>query len=247
MFNLSGKKFLVVGASGGIGAAISVFLSKADAKLCISGTRMDALHDVASKCATSATHVLQCNLLNGEEVDTLVDRAAESMSGIDGVVCSAGITLDKLSLRITDEDWDKVIAVNLTSVFKINRGACRAMLKNKGGGRIINISSVVGVTGNVGQANYSASKSGIIGMSKSIALEFASRGITVNCVAPGFIDTQMTAQLSDKQKESILGNIPMGRMGTPEDVASVVLFLASNASSYITGQTIHVNGGMVMC
>ena len=245
MFDVSGKRFLVVGASGGIGSAISIALSRANAELCISGTRADALQSIASQCA-AGVHVMQCDLLNSAEVDTLVDRAAELMSGIDGVVCSAGIVLDKLSLRITDEDWDKVIAINLSAVFRINRSACRAMLKNAGG-RIINISSIVGVTGNVGQANYSASKAGIIGMSKSLALEFASRGITVNCIAPGFIDTPMTAQLSEKQKEHILNNIPMGRMGTPEDIASVVLFLASNASSYITGQTVHVNGGMFMC
>lgn len=245
MFDVSGKRFLVVGASGGIGSAISIALSRANAELCISGTRVDALQSVASQCV-AGVHVMQCDLLNSAEVDTLVDRAAELMSGIDGVVCSAGIVLDKLSLRITDEDWDKVIAINLSAVFRINKSACRAMLKNAGG-RIINISSIVGVTGNVGQANYSASKAGIIGMSKSLALEFASRGITVNCVAPGFIDTPMTAQLSEKQKEHILNNIPMGRMGTPEDISSVVLFLASDASSYITGQTIHVNGGMLMC
>ncbi|QJC27594.1 3-oxoacyl-[acyl-carrier-protein] reductase FabG [Anaplasma platys] len=176
----------------------------------------------------------------------MVDKAAESMSGIDGVVCSAGITLDKLSLRITDEDWDKVIAVNLTSVFKINKSACRLMLKNKSG-RIINISSVVGITGNIGQANYAASKAGIIGMSKTMALEFASRGITVNCVAPGFIDTPMIETIPEKQREHILGSIPMGRMGSPEEIASVALFLASDESRYITGQTIHVNGGMIMC
>ncbi|WP_041651499.1 3-oxoacyl-[acyl-carrier-protein] reductase [Anaplasma centrale] len=245
MFDVSGRRFLVVGASGGIGSAISIALSKANAKLCISGTKADVLQSVASQCPAEA-HVLQCDLLNGAEVDTLVDRASERMSGIDGVICSAGITLDKLSLRITDEDWDKVIAVNLSAVFKINKSACRAMLKNESG-RIINISSIVGVTGNVGQVNYSASKAGIIGMSKSFALEFAPRGITVNCVAPGFIDTPMTASLPEKQRERILGNIPMGRMGTPEDIASVVLFLASDASSYITGQTIHVNGGMLMC
>ena len=153
--------------------------------------------------------------------------------------------MDKLSLRITDEDWDKVIAVNLTSVFKINRNACRAMLKNKSG-RVINISSVVGFSGNTGQANYSASKAGIIGMSKSMALEFASRGITVNCIAPGFIDTPMVQVLSEQQKEKILNSIPMRRVGTPEEVASATLFLASDESRYITGQTIHVNGGMLM-
>ncbi|MGN7661565.1 MAG: beta-ketoacyl-ACP reductase [Anaplasma sp.] len=244
MFNLSGKRFLITGASGGIGAATSFFMSGAGATLCISGTRYDALQDVASKC-TAGAHILQCDLLNDSEVETLVDRAAEHMSGIDGVICSAGITIDKLSLRLADEDWDKVISVNLTSVFKINKKACRAMLPNKSG-RIINISSIVGCTGNIGQANYSASKAGIIGMSKSIALEFASRGITVNCIAPGFIDTPMVAPLPQKQKDLILGSIPMGRMGTPEDVASAVLFLASDASSYITGQTIHVNGGMAM-
>lgn len=245
MSSLSGKRFLIVGASGGIGRAIAASFASAGSELCISGTRLDALERVAGECG-SKTHIVKCNLLDSSEVESLVDKAADVMSGIDGVVCSAGITLDRLSLRITDEDWDKVLTVNLTSVFKINKSACRLMLKNKSG-RIINISSVVGVAGNVGQANYAASKAGIIGMSKTIALEFASRGITVNCVAPGFIDTPMIETIPEKQKEHILGSIPMGRMGTPEEVASVVLFLASDESRYITGQTIHVNGGMVMC
>ncbi|KJV86125.1 3-oxoacyl-[acyl-carrier-protein] reductase [Anaplasma phagocytophilum str. CRT53-1] len=244
MFDLQGKKFLVTGASSGIGAAISLMLSKAGAQLCLSGTRIEALQEVAAACE-NGTHVVQCNLLNSDEVDTLVDKAVDCMSGMDGVICSAGITRDKLSLRITDDDWNQVIAVNLTAIFKINRNACKAMLKNKSG-RIINLSSVVGISGNVGQANYTASKAGIIGMSKSLALEFASRGITVNCIAPGFIDTPMTSILQDKQKEYILNSIPMGRMGTAEEIASVALFLASDASKYITGQTIHVNGGMLM-
>ncbi|MFV9839194.1 MAG: 3-oxoacyl-[acyl-carrier-protein] reductase [Aaplasma endosymbiont of Hyalomma asiaticum] len=244
MFDLLGKRFLVVGASGGIGLAISTVLSNAGAQLCVSGTRLSALEKVASLCKNGA-HVLQCNLLDPEGVDSLVDKAVEHMSGIDGVICSAGITMDKLALRITDEDWDKVIAVNLTSVFKINRNACRAMLKNKSG-RVINISSIVGFTGNAGQANYTASKAGIIGMSKSIALEFAPRGITVNCIAPGFIETPMTQVLSEQQRERILNNIPMKRIGTAEEIASVALFLASDESRYITGQTIHVNGGMLM-
>ncbi|UQD54658.1 3-oxoacyl-[acyl-carrier-protein] reductase [Anaplasma phagocytophilum] len=244
MFDLQGRKFLVTGASSGIGAAISLMLSKAGAQLCLSGTRIEALQEVAAACENGA-HVLQCNLLNSDEIDTLVDKAVYCMSGMDGVICSAGITRDKLSLRITDDDWNQVIAVNLTAIFKINRNACKAMLKNKSG-RIINLSSVVGISGNVGQANYTASKAGIIGMSKSLALEFASRGITVNCIAPGFIDTPMTSVLQDKQKEHILNSIPMGRMGTAEEIASVALFLASDASKYITGQTIHVNGGMLM-
>ncbi|MEH0831427.1 3-oxoacyl-[acyl-carrier-protein] reductase [Anaplasma bovis] len=246
MFDLSNRRFLVVGASGGIGRAISVMLSKAGAKLCLSGTRYEALQESASACQ-GEVHILQCNLLDAAETNAIVDKASELLSGIvDGVVCSAGITLDKLSLRMTDEDWARVIEVNLTSVFRINRSACRAMLKNKKG-RIVNISSVVGVTGNVGQVNYSASKAGIIGMSKSFAQEFASKGITVNCIAPGFIDTPMTGVLPEKQRENILNSIPMGRMGTSEEVASAVLFLVSDAGSYITGQTIHVNGGMVMC
>ncbi|CAN7940110.1 unnamed protein product [Ixodes pacificus] len=168
------------------------------------------------------------------------------MSGINGIVCSAGITIDKLAIRMSDEDWSKVIDVNLSSVFKLNRDACRIMLRGKVGGRVINISSIVGATGNVGQANYSAAKAGMIGMSKSLALEFASRGITVNCIAPGFISTPMTDILSEKQKESILKAIPMGRIGVARDVASAALFLASDASGYITGQTMHVNGGMAM-
>ncbi|CEI85442.1 3-oxoacyl-[acyl-carrier-protein] reductase (EC 1. 1.1.100) [Ehrlichia minasensis] len=243
MFKLLHKRFLITGASGGLGQAITKVLSNAGATLCISGTRESVLEKIAEQYPN--TYVLPCDLANNEQVNNLVDNACKAMSGIDGIVCNAGITLDKLTLRTTDEDWNKVINTNLTTTFKLNRNACRAMLKNSQG-RIINISSVVAFTGNPGQTNYSASKAGMIAMSKSIAREFASRNITVNCIAPGFIKTPMTDVLSEEQRNNILTHIPMNRMGTPEEVASVVLFLASDESRYITGQTLHVNGGMLM-
>ncbi|KJV68848.1 3-oxoacyl-[acyl-carrier-protein] reductase [Candidatus Neoehrlichia procyonis] len=243
MFSLLGKKFLITGASGGIGKAIAVLFSDAGAEICLSGTRVNALQDLSKECKNK-THVIACNLSINEEIESLVNSAVSAMSGLDGIVCNAGITLDKLTLRMSNEDWDKVINFNLSTTFKLNRNACKALLKNNSG-RIINISSVVGITGNIGQVNYAASKAGIIAMSKSIALEFANRNITVNCIAPGFIDTPMTSILSEKQKNYILEKIPMKRMGTPKEVAAVALFLASDVSQYITGQTIHVNGGMI--
>ncbi|AAZ68417.1 3-oxoacyl-[acyl-carrier-protein] reductase [Ehrlichia canis] len=243
MFNLSQKRFLITGASGGLGQAITKALSNAGATLCISGTRESVLEKIAEQYPN--TYVLPCDLTNNEHVNSLINNACKAMSGIDGIVCNAGITLDKLTLRTTDEDWNKVINTNLTTTFKLNRNACRAMLKNNQG-RVINISSVVAFTGNLGQANYSASKAGMIAMSKSIAREFASRNITVNCIAPGFIETPMTDVLSEEQRNNILTHIPMQRMGTPEEVAAAVLFLASDESRYITGQTLHVNGGMLM-
>ncbi|QXK91937.1 3-oxoacyl-[acyl-carrier-protein] reductase [Neoehrlichia mikurensis] len=242
MFNLLGKKFLITGASGGIGKAIATLFSDSGAEICLSGTKVGILQDLAKECKNK-THIIACDLSVNEEIENLVDNALCVMDGLDGVVCNAGIALDKLTIRMSNEDWNKVINFNLTTTFKLNRNACKAMLK-KNSGRIINISSVVGITGNVGQVNYAASKAGIIGMSKSIALELAGRNITVNCIAPGFIDTPMTKVLSEKQKNYILEKIPMKRMGTPKEVASVALFLASDASQYITGQTIHVNGGM---
>ena len=244
MFNLSQKRLLITGASGGIGQAITKALSKAGAILCISGTREHVLQEIAGQFSGNI-HVLPCDLTNDEQINSLIDNACKLMSGIDGIICNAGITLDKLTLRTSDEDWNKVINTNLTTTFKLNRNACRVMLKNHKG-RVINISSIVAFTGNPGQASYTASKAGMIAMSKSIAREFANRNITVNCIAPGFISTPMTDVLSEEQRSNILQHIPMQRMGSPEEIANAVLFLASDESSYITGQTIHVNGGMLM-
>ncbi|AHX04281.1 3-oxoacyl-[acyl-carrier-protein] reductase [Ehrlichia japonica] len=247
MFNLSQKRFLITGASGGIGKAITKTLSDAGATLCISGTKESVLQEIAkqSSSADSIIHTLPCDLTNNEQINGLVDNACKIMSGIDGIVCNAGITLDKLTLRTSDEDWHKVINTNLTTTFKLNRNACRSMLKNNQG-RIINISSIIAFTGNPGQTSYAASKAAMIAMSKSIAKEFASKNITVNCIAPGFIATPMTDVLSEEQRNNIIANIPMKRVGTPEEVAAAVLFLASDESRYITGQTLHVNGGMLM-
>ncbi|MGN7619210.1 MAG: 3-oxoacyl-[acyl-carrier-protein] reductase [Ehrlichia sp.] len=244
MFNLLQKRFLITGASGGIGQAITKTLSEAGATLCISGTKEHILQKIAEQLSGNI-HVLPCDLTNDEQINSLVDNACKFMSGIDGIICNAGITLDKLTLRTSDEDWHKVINTNLTTTFKLNRNACRAMLKNSQG-RVVNISSVIGFTGNPGQASYAASKAGMIAMSKSIAREFASRNITVNCIAPGFISTPMTGVLSKEQCGNIINHIPMQRMGTPEEVAAAVLFLVSDESCYITGQTIHVNGGLLM-
>ncbi|WP_339048282.1 3-oxoacyl-[acyl-carrier-protein] reductase [Candidatus Mesenet endosymbiont of Phosphuga atrata] len=243
MFNLEGKKFLVTGASGGIGQAITDVLHEARATLCISGTRKEILEKMVE--GKNNMYSLQCDLTKNEEVDSLVDKANDLMAGFDGIVCNAGVTQDSLLLRMTDEAWDKVISINLTSTFKLNKKACSKMLKN-GWGRIINISSIVGFTGNPGQANYAASKAGMVAMSKCIAKEFAGRNITVNCIAPGFIETSMTSSLSQEQQNNIMSNIPLKRMGIPKEVASGVLFLASDEASYITGQTLHINGGLLM-
>ena len=247
MFNLSQKRFLITGASGGIGKSITKTLSDAGATLCISGTKESVLQEIAkqSSSTNSIIHTLPCDLTNNEQINGLIDNACKIMSGIDGIVCNAGITLDKLTLRTSDEDWHKVINTNLTTTFKLNRNACRSMLKNNQG-RIINISSIIAFTGNPGQTSYAASKAAMIAMSKSIAKEFASKNITVNCIAPGFIATPMTDVLSEEQRSNIIANIPMKRIGTPEEVAAAVLFLASDESRYITGQTLHVNGGMLM-
>nr|CAH7721096.1 unnamed protein product [Callosobruchus chinensis] len=244
MFGLEDKKFLITGASGGIGQAIVEIMHKARATLCISSTKKEILEEVAKKYEKNI-HVLPCNLSNPEEVNQLINKASELMKGFDGLICNAGITQDSLLLRMTDEAWQKVIDINLTSTFKLNREACKKLIKNNWG-RIINISSIVGLTGNAGQVNYAASKAGIIAMSKSIAKEVASRGITVNCIAPGFIDTKMTEVLNEKQKEKILDNIPMKRTGTGEEIAAGVLFLASDEAKYITGHVLNINGGLFM-
>ncbi len=244
MFDLTGRTALVTGASGGIGGAIARALHDRGATVALSGTRVDPLTALAADLG-ERTHVLPCDLSNGDAVSELPKQAAEAMGSVDILVNNAGITRDQLFMRMSDADWDAVIAVNLTSVMRLSRGVLRGMMKARWG-RIINISSVVGVTGNPGQANYAAAKAGVIGMSKSLASEVAGRGITVNCVAPGFIATAMTDALNDEQKARISGNIPAGRMGTPEEIASATIYLASSEAGYVTGQTLHVNGGLAM-
>jgi len=244
MFSLNGKKALVTGASGGIGAAIAKTLHDAGATVAISGTRVAVLEEVKASIG-ERVHVLPCNLSSAEDVEKLIPAAEAAMGGLDILVNNAGITKDGLAMRMKDEDWQAVIDVNLTATFRLCRAAMRGMMRQRGG-RIINITSIVGVTGNPGQANYVASKAGLIGMTKSIAVELASRGITANCIAPGFIATPMTDVLNDKQKEAILGRIPSGRMGGPGDIAAATLYLASDEAGYVNGQTLHINGGMAM-
>jgi 3-oxoacyl-[acyl-carrier protein] reductase len=244
MFDLAGKKALVTGASGGIGGAIATQLHRQGAVVGLSGTRRDALDQRAGELG-ERVHVLPCNLSEKEEVEALIPAAETALGGLDILVNNAGITRDGLFLRMKDEEWDEVIAVNLTSAFRLCRAAVKGMMRRRYG-RIINITSIVGVTGNPGQANYTAAKAGMIGMTKSLAAEVASRTVTVNCVAPGFISSPMTDALNEKQRETILANVPAGRLGSGEDVAAAVVFLASAEAAYITGQTLHVNGGMVM-
>jgi 3-oxoacyl-[acyl-carrier protein] reductase len=244
VFDLTGKNALVTGASGGIGAGIARALHAAGASVALSGTRVEPLEALAAELGERA-HVLPCNLSSAEEVEGLIKRGIEAMGSVDILVNNAGITRDGLAMRMSDEDWTSVIDVNLTSTFRLCRAAVRGMMKARWG-RIINISSVVGTTGNAGQANYAASKAGMVAMSKSIAEEVASRGITVNCLAPGFIATAMTDKLNEAQRKSILDGVPAGRMGEPAEIAAAVLFLASVEASYITGATLHVNGGMDM-
>lgn len=244
MFDLTGKKALITGASGGLGWEIAKKLHKLGAEIVISGTRKEKLEKLASELG-DRVHVQTANLSDRESVKELFVNAEKVTGGIDILVNNAGITRDGLSMRMKDQDWDDVINVNLTSAFILCRSASKAMMRRRYG-RIINISSVVGVAGNPGQMNYCASKAGIIGMSKSLAQEVANRGITVNNIAPGFILSDMTEELNDKQKESILKNIPTGTLGKPEDIANSVAFLSSDEASYITGQTLHINGGMLM-
>ena len=244
MFDLTGKNALVTGGSGGIGTQIARDLHAAGAVVGLSGTRVDPLQALADELGERA-HVLPCNLSDAEAVTALPKQAAEAMGSVDILVNNAGITRDNLFMRMSDDEWSSVIDVNLTSTMRLCKGVLRGMMKARWG-RIVNISSVVGATGNPGQANYAASKAGMVGMSKSLAYEVASRGITVNCVAPGFIETAMTDKLNDAQKEAILGNIPAGRMGAPTEIGSAVLYLASPEAGYITGTTLHVNGGMAM-
>ena len=244
MFDLTGKNALVTGASGGIGSEIARALHAQGANVALSGTRKEALDGLASELG-ERTHVLPCNLSDGEAVDALPKQAEEAMGGLDILINNAGLTRDNIFMRMKDEEWDEVIRVNLTAAFRLSRGVMRGMMKRRWG-RIIGITSVVGVTGNPGQANYAASKAGMIGMTKSIAQEVASRNITANCIAPGFIGSAMTDALNDDQKARILATIPADRLGDAKEIASAAVYLASEEAAYVTGQTLHVNGGMAM-
>ena len=244
MFSLEKKNALVTGASGDIGRSIAIALHDAGAKVIISGTRLEPLEALKSELGERA-HIILCDLSDKDEVRLMLSKAIETLGSIDILINNAGITQDNLFMRMSDDEWNNVINVNLSSTMQLCRGVLRGMMKSRWG-RIVNISSVIGVTGNPGQANYAASKAGVIGMSKSLAYEVASRGITVNCVAPGFISSAMTDKLNDKQKDSIISSIPSKRMGDSKDVAAAVSYLTSNEASYVTGQTLHVNGGLAM-
>jgi 3-oxoacyl-[acyl-carrier protein] reductase len=244
LFDLTEKSALVTGASGGIGGAITRALHAQGATVAVSGTRREALDKLSGELSTRV-HVVPCDLGDPAAVEALVPRAEEAMGKLDILVHNAGITRDNLILRMKDEEWERVLAVNLGAGFRLARAAIKGMMRRRAG-RIIFITSVVGVTGNPGQANYAASKAGLMGMAKSLAQEIASRNVTVNCVAPGFIATAMTDALDEKTRARILGMIPLGRMGTSEDIAVAVAYLASDAAAYITGATLHVNGGMAM-
>jgi len=244
MFDLSGRKALVTGASGGIGEEIARLLHKQGAIVGLHGTRVEKLEALAADLG-ERVKIFPANLSDRDEVKALGQKAEVDLEGVDILVNNAGITRDGLFVRMSDEDWDAVLEVNLTSTFRLTRELTHPMMRRRYG-RIINITSVVGVTGNPGQANYCASKAGMIGFTKSLAQEIATRNVTVNCVAPGFIESAMTGKLNDKQKEAIMGAIPMKRMGTGGEVASAVAYLASSEAAYMTGQTLHVNGGMAM-
>ena len=245
MFDLSGKCALVTGASGGIGAAIAAALHGLGATVALSGTREAKLQEVATGLGAERVRIAPCNLADAAAVEKLVPAAEAAMGKLDILVNNAGITRDNLAMRMKDEDWAAVIDVNLTAGFRLARAAMRGMMKRRFG-RIIGITSVVGVTGNAGQANYAAAKAGMIGLSKALAQELASRSITVNCVAPGFIETAMTEGLNDKQRAAILATVPAGRLGKSDEIAAAVAYLASDEAAYVTGQTLHVNGGMAM-
>lgn len=244
MFEVTGKTALVTGASGPIGAAIARVLHRQGANVAVSGTRREALEQLAGELG-ERVHVLPCNLADTAATDALVGQAEQAMGQLDILVANAGITKDNLFVQLRDEDWEQVININLSATFRLARAAVRGMMRRRFG-RIVAITSVVGATGNPGQANYVAAKAGITGMIKSIAQEYAKRGVTANCVAPGFIVTPMTDKLNDKQREAILSRIPASRAGTVEEVAAAVAFLAADEAAYVTGQTIHVNGGMAM-
>lgn len=244
MFDLTGKTALVTGASGGIGGAVARSLHAQGATVGLSGTRTDPLEALAAELGERA-HVLPCNLSDKDAVEALPKQAAAAMGSVDILVNNAGVTRDNLFMRMSDDEWQTVLDINLTSAMRLSRGVLRGMMKARWG-RIISVTSIVGVTGNPGQGNYAASKAGMIGMSKSLAAEVASRGVTVNCVAPGFITTAMTDALNDDQKARLLAGIPAGRMGEAAEIAAAVAFLASPEAAYVTGQTLHVNGGMAM-
>ena len=244
MINLKGKKVLVTGASGGIGKAIAIELSSNGADLCLTGRNKSELESL-QKLIGGNCEIIISDLSKSEGIDELANSAQEKMGQIDILINNAGITRDNLFMRMSEEDWNEVINVNLNSIFKLTKHLIKGMIKRRYG-RIINITSVIGVAGGAGQSNYSASKAGIIAMSKSLAQEVGSRSVTVNSIAPGFIETNMTAELSDDRKQEILNSISIGRLGKPDDIAGAVCFLASDKASYITGQTIHINGGMLM-
>ncbi len=244
MFDLSGKTALITGASGGIGGAIATALHAQGATVGLSGTRVPPLEELAERLGERA-HVLPCDLGDDAALAALPKNVVSAMGGLDILVNNAGITRDNIFMRMSDDEWNTVLDVNLTAAMKLCRGAVRGMMKARWG-RIVNITSVVGATGNPGQANYAAAKAGLVGMSKSLAHEVASRGITVNCVAPGFITTAMTDKLTDDQKAGILGQVPSGRMGDPAEIGAAVAFLASDEAGYVNGATLHVNGGMAM-
>ena len=244
MFDLSGKTALVTGATGSLGSAIARALHQQGAVVALSGTRQEALDQLAAELE-ERVHVLACDLSDTAQVETLVPKSEERMGKLDILVINAGITRDNLLVQLSDRAWDEVIAVNLTASFRLARAAIRGMMRRRCG-RIIGITSVVAVTGNAGQGNYAAAKAGMIGLIKSLAQEYARRGVTANCIAPGFIATPMTDKLNEKQRDAILGRVPAGRLGAAADVGAAAVFLASDEASYITGQTLHVNGGMAM-
>jgi 3-oxoacyl-[acyl-carrier protein] reductase len=244
MFELTGKTALVTGATGGLGGAIARALHRQGAVVALSGTRREVLDQLAGKL-TERVHVLPCDLADKAQVEALVPQSEERMGRLDILVANAGITRDNLFVQMSDEAWDEVIAVDLTAGFRLARAAIKGMMRRRFG-RIIGITSVVAVTGNPGQGNYTAAKAGMIGMIKSLAQEYARRSVTANCIAPGFIATAMTDKLNEKQRDAILARVPAGRLGDAADVAAAVVFLASEEASYVTGQTLHVNGGMAM-
>jgi len=244
MFELTGKTALVTGASGGLGGAIARALHAQGATVALSGTRREALEAVAAELG-DRTFVLPCDLSDAAAVEALVPAAEKALGSLDILVNNAGVTRDNLFMRMKDAEWEQVIAVNLTAAFRLSRASLRGMMKRRYG-RIVGITSIVGVTGNPGQGNYAAAKAGMIGMSKALAAEVATRGITVNCIAPGFIASPMTGALNDKQREAILANVPVGKLGSGADIGAAVVYLASAEAGYVTGQTLHVNGGMAM-